>query len=296
HETLSDHLFGAPGRWSVRRCTEPGCGLGWVDPKPRADQIGKLYAGYYTHQANGLGPPRSYATTGARHIAKRVLATVFFWKSAAYRTDYFHLEGMKPGRLLEVGCGNGDFLRAAAAAGWDALGIDFDAEAVAAARSHPGVRAEVGDLLDHHFPNGSFDAIVMNNLIEHLDDPLAEIAECHRLLRPGGRLVVITPNLDSMGHAIFGGDWRGLEPPRHLHLFSVPTLRRAARNSGYRHITAFSTPGGEACRGIMQGSIEIARKCGHRHDESPAEISRRERLMVTLGRPCGEWAVLVATA
>lgn len=295
HDTLSDQLFGAPGQWSVRRCTTAGCGLGWVDPKPLADQIGKLYEGYYTHQAGGEGGQR-YVTTGIKRFAKRALATVFFWKSAAYRTDYFHLEGMNPGRLLEIGCGNGDFLRAAAAAGWDALGIDFDAEAVEAARHHPGVRASVGDLFQHAFPDASFDAIVMNNLIEHVPDPLAEIRECRRLLRPGGRLVVITPNMDSMGHAVFGPDWRGLEPPRHLHLFSVPTLRRAARTAGYRRVTAFTTPGGDACRGMMRGSIEIAEKCGRPHRGKPAEIVRRERLMVTLGRPCGEWAVLVATA
>jgi len=297
HRDLVDHLFDAPGEWAIRRCAAPGCGLGWVDPQPLLGEIGELYAGYYTHgAADGAGGRQSYVTPGWRGAVKRLLGTVLFWKSAVYRTDYFHLGDMPPGRVLEIGCGNGDFLRAIAERGWRATGIDFDAAAVAAARSLPGVEARQGTLIEQRFDEASFDAIVMNNVIEHVPDPAETIAECRRILRPGGRLVAITPNLDSFGHAAFGPDWRGLEPPRHLYLFSPATLRRMARDAGFGRIQAFTSTGGGAVWGLLQASAEIAAKSGRSAPaESAAAIVQREKRAVALGRPAGEWAVLVAT-
>ena len=229
HAGLTDTLFTAPGVWSLRRCV--ACGLGWLDPQPRASEIGKFYAGYWTHDAADPIAAAPHGSGGLRRAIKAVLATLLFWRSVTFRGGLMHLQGLAPGRLLDVGCGNGQFLATAAAVGWNATGIDFDEQAVAAARRLPGVRAEVGDLMDQAFPAAAFDAIVLNNVIEHVPDPVATFAECARLLRPGGRLVMITPNLDALGHRAFGPDWRGLEPPRHLHVF-----RWSRRNKLYQFL------------------------------------------------------------
>jgi SAM-dependent methyltransferase len=139
------------------------------------------------------------------------------------------------GRLLDIGFGNGAFLKLATEIGWSAEGIDFDPSAVEAARSRGlEVRcAGVEDLADE--PSG-YDVITLSHVIEHVYDPPALLRAICRLLRPGGLLWLETPNLDSLGHIRFGRDWRGLEPPRHLTLFSVDSLRFALTEAGFTRL------------------------------------------------------------
>jgi SAM-dependent methyltransferase len=74
----------------------------------------------------------------------------------------------------------------------------------------------------------------MNHVIEHVHDPVSMLKECHRILKEGGRLVAITPNIRSWGHRIYQRAWRGLEPPRHLQIFSRPSLTASAVQAGFR--------------------------------------------------------------
>src|SRR4029077_7623960 len=139
-----------------------------------------------------------------------------------------HLPAPRPGqRVLDVGCGNGDLLARLQARGWDAVGIDLDEKAVREAKSR-GLDARVGQLADQHFPDASFDAITVSHVIEHTAEPGLVLKECARILRPGGRLVVLTPNPRSWGHARFGEAWVCLDPPRHLVLLNRDNLRSLA--------------------------------------------------------------------
>jgi 2-polyprenyl-3-methyl-5-hydroxy-6-metoxy-1,4-benzoquinol methylase len=296
HEGLTDHLFGAPGRWSIRQCRSDRCGLGWVDPKPVVSDIGKLYETYYTHagtaserEASGSAqiPPRS--------ALKRLLGILLPWQSAQFASGLLHLEDLPPGRLLEMGCGSGNFLAAAAAHGWAAEGMDFDEKAIAAANVLTGVTARVGDLDDPALVDGRYDAIVMNHVIEHLPDPVHAFARCAALLRPGGRLVMVTPNMAAQGRDIFGPDWRGLEIPRHLHLFTAASLRRLAGEAGFSSIQCFSSIGGHETAFMVELSSEIARKAGRTPPQAKVRQMRiRAALASLLGGVRGEFVVLVA--
>jgi SAM-dependent methyltransferase len=149
--------------------------------------------------------------------------------------------------VLDVGCGNGQFLYDARRLGWKVLGLDPDATALVHAQQH-GLDVILGDitrLAEHH---ACFDVITLSHVIEHVHDPVALLLACHDLLRPGGRLWLETPNLASMGHARFGQDWRGLEPPRHLVLFDPRSLPWVLQRCGFnqpttqlRHSPMFST-------------------------------------------------------
>ncbi|WP_394792136.1 class I SAM-dependent methyltransferase [Rhodoferax sp.] len=139
----------------------------------------------------------------------------------------------RPGaRLLDVGCGNGAFLAMAKAAGWQVQGIDFDPQAVAAARSR-GLDVICGGLDQILEQEGTYDCITCSHVIEHVHAPRHWITQMHALLRVGGRLWLQTPNISSRGHARFGPDWRGLEPPRHLVLFTPDSLSKLLEESGF---------------------------------------------------------------
>lgn len=140
-------------------------------------------------------------------------------------------EGLSP-RLLDIGSANGAFLLEMGAAGWQAQGLEPDAEAVRVARK-AGLSVEQGLLTGTTFPEGAFDAVTMSHVIEHLHDPHKTLRLCRRILRPGGVLWIATPNLLGTAHAHFGPDWIGLDPPRHLILFSPEALKNAVRQAGF---------------------------------------------------------------
>lgn len=91
----------------------------------------------------------------------------------------------------------------------------------------------LGTLESQRYPDGSFDAVVMSHVIEHVHDPEGLLRECRRILRSRGQITVVTPNAKSLGHRVFGADWRGLEPPRHLQVFTPLALRTLAEKAGF---------------------------------------------------------------
>lgn len=100
----------------------------------------------------------------------------------------------RPGRLLDVGCGYGFFLRLAQEAGSDAIGVDLDPQAVEYARARLQVNALSGDLRDFRFPDGSFDLVTLWNVLECVPDPLDLLTEVHRVLKVGGQVFIRTQN------------------------------------------------------------------------------------------------------
>jgi 2-polyprenyl-3-methyl-5-hydroxy-6-metoxy-1,4-benzoquinol methylase len=252
-------LFGcAPGHWQLQRCT--ACHTSYVDPRPTPQSIARAYQTYFTHTADAL-PAQPGSTPPARRWGYWAKACVNGYRNARWGMALApssawgrHLIGLvwpmrsltialmrhlpprppRPGaRLLDVGCGNGDFLDRARAAGWQVQGVDFDAQAVASARAK-GLDVRVGGLDQLLGQVEAFDCVTCSHVIEHVHDPARWLKDMHTLLRADGRLWLQTPNINSIGHAHFGPDWLALDPPRHLVLFTPASLTALMEQCGFQ--------------------------------------------------------------
>ncbi len=242
YERISDLLFNAPGTWRLVHC--PKCGLAWVNMRPMVNEIEKLYNRYYTHE---IDPHPSVSSPLWKKIKLTLLSNSFGYNNIVdgvslrwlgrvlifvpllnniVGTEIMFLDGRKKGRLLDVGCGNGKFLRLMKDLGWDVTGIEPDSKAADIAREQVGGNVIVSTLEKAYFPDQSFDAITMSHVIEHVHNPRSLIKECYRILKSNGKIVIITPNVESLGHRIFKDYWVSLEPPRHLQLFSLKSLEK----------------------------------------------------------------------
>ena len=129
------------------------------------------------------------------------------------------------GRLLEIGCACGFLLVAARERGFEVQGVEMSAWASAHAREAYGLDVKTGRLEAANVPAASYDAVVMADVIEHLTDPRRTLQAIHRVLRPGGRLLLLTPDVGSAVARLSGPRWWGLLDD-HYFYFSRPTLRR----------------------------------------------------------------------
>jgi SAM-dependent methyltransferase len=256
YEGLQDHLFGVPGTWNFNRCSSRQCGLVWLDPMPIEEDIARLYETYSTH-ASGSSFLQSDTSAFRRKIGRALLANGFGYIQEAPNdwTDIVGRLGIKSrffrarvgsnvswldaswcGRLIDVGCGNGEFLVRMRELGWDVTGVEPDPHAAKIAREKYGLPIVLGSLADSDFAPESFDAITMNQVIEHLMDPVSTLKIAKKLLTKNGHLVIQTPNVCSLGHRWFRDRWRGLEPPRHLFLFSLRTLCKTVALAGFKSL------------------------------------------------------------
>jgi 2-polyprenyl-3-methyl-5-hydroxy-6-metoxy-1,4-benzoquinol methylase len=275
YQDLNDRYWGAPGLWSLRKCGNNSCGLVWLDPMPVHEDIAKAYEYYFTHSDSATGSPsegivrRLIRGVKARYLAYAygysksaprsyvgLLAYLAPLRRAEYDFSVMYLRFLPGGCLLDVGCGSGDMLKGMADLGWRAEGVDFDPTAVENCR-RKGLNVRAGSLKDLEYPANYYDAVTMSHLIEHVHEPLDLLIECHRILKPDGRLSLVTPNINSAGHRVYGSSWFHLDPPRHLHIFSVASLKVLLQNAGFRSMKIRTTIRDAA--GAYVGSRSIRR-------------------------------------
>ena len=190
-----------------------------------------------------------------------------------------HLPAKTGGTLLDVGCGSGAFLAQMAALGWRTQGIDPDPAAVASARE-AGLHVRQATLadLDTGQHAGSFDAITLSHVIEHLHDPGGDLRRIERLLRSGGLLWIATPNLEALGLRRFGAAWLGLDPPRHLVLFTRASLEQLVRHAGLEPLP----PPAASPHALQMFSQSTAIAQGRLPDEGPSNGTGRLRALAAV--------------
>jgi SAM-dependent methyltransferase len=168
----------------------------------------------------------------------------------------------RPGRVLDVGCGDGSFLIGLALQGWDVYGTELSASIAATAKQRLGDRVRVEEMERTAHPVASFDLITFWHVLEHLDNPRRALSEARRLIKPDGTVLVAVPNIRSLQAQLFKQDWLHLDVPRHRWHFDPRTLADLAQRCDFeveqvRHFSAEYGP-----FGIVQG---IATKLGGGH-------------------------------
>jgi 2-polyprenyl-3-methyl-5-hydroxy-6-metoxy-1,4-benzoquinol methylase len=243
-----------------------------------ADLI-KAYATYHTHsrRSRGAAELALSALNASCKLASRLLDLSSGLGRQRRQLRTMFIGSAPPGKLLEVGSGSGRFLDRMRRAGWQVQGTDFDPAVAARVKEKYGLRVDVGNLAALRYPADSYDVVAMSQVIEHVHDPRALFAECFRVLRPGGRLVLTTPNVLGLAHRQYGCHWRGLEPPRHLHLFTPTALQQCARTGGFEQIEVRTLSAESA--GIYRASDEIGGMHGVPGRRSaPASVVRSWRM------------------
>jgi SAM-dependent methyltransferase len=242
------HPDAPDGMSHVLQCRR--CGLRRLNPRPGPDDIGAYYStGWYNAFAGRPRSPRhqrfwdlmrdAASRPADASLASR-LARPFLGPLARHQFDMnVELDGRRGLRVLEVGSGFGDVLIYLKSRGCEVLGTDLAPSAAEVGRAN-GVEIRIGNLADLRLPAESFDFGLMCHSLEHVPDPNVEIAELHRVLKPGAQLQIAVPNGAAVRLAMDGPDWWHFSHPLHFWYFDEASLRELVRKHGFEPVSTAS--------------------------------------------------------
>jgi SAM-dependent methyltransferase len=240
-----DLLYDKKELYTYMKCTQ--CGAVYQHPMPDSKTISSFYPDVYYEEIN----KKKYSMVKQSVLRYKYnyshIKVPFYLKILAPIVSLFYYKSSIPykpdSKGLDIGCSNGQYISSMNTLGWQFEGVEFNSVAVTLCRK-AGIKVFHGELRSANFKDNSFDIVSARHLIEHIPDPNDIIKEISRLLKPGGRLVIITPNSNALGRKWFGLNWFPDEIPRHLILFNKKNLNLIARKHNLHptKIKTFSTP------------------------------------------------------
>jgi len=222
----------------IHRCRH--CTVEFLFPQPDENQLKQLYSESY-YAAWGLSGQLENESTRAMKTATFRLRLALIRR---FLPDHSGLGVGGPNptpapakpRILDVGCATGYFLQLAATEGFQPFGVEYSSYAAARARLALGADAIFqGTLEEAVFPNGSFAAIAMSDLLEHVKLPVTTLQHAESLMAPGAVLLIMTPDTGSLSHTIMGHRWTHYKP-EHLFYFNRRSLAEVAKRANLRII------------------------------------------------------------
>ncbi len=237
--TRFDKYFGTQKTYQCK-----DCGLSCIDPLPGPAKLENHYDKDFFERFD-------YVQSG------------IMWEKF-YELNLAYIERIKnKGKLLEVGCGLGHFLKIARNRGWEARGVELSEFASSYAIKNFGLNIYTGTLEDAKFCDNQFDAVILWATLEHLVDPLKQLFEISRILKPGGLLAFSVPNHNYLMARLYGMQNHDMLYGGHLYHFPMKTIKLLLDKSGFIGLRRMVIFGGNAkkdwSRDIMQF---IARKIG----------------------------------
>ncbi len=213
------HLPGLDA-FALVQCTQ--CGLIYLNPRPTPQAIGVFYPQDYA--------PFRPAIEDERWALMRWMRRRKLQRRRALVERYSRT---RRGRVLDVGCATGLFLHEMSQAGWHAQGVELTPGAAEYARSRFGLEVFTGQLEEASLPEATFDAVTFWDVLEHTFSPRRTLERSAALLKRGGIVAINIPNWESIERRVFGAQWIGLDPPRHLYVFPRATLTALLEQTGF---------------------------------------------------------------
>jgi 2-polyprenyl-3-methyl-5-hydroxy-6-metoxy-1,4-benzoquinol methylase len=222
-DRIWDDRYGSPGMFSVLRCDS--CGQMVTDPPLTEDDLPALYSQYY--------PRRHVDLQALEAEAAAVLAPNAAEKRHQQGTDNQGHYRVKPGqKVLDIGCGSCVSLLEVRNLGGTPFGIETDPN-VRAIADHFDLNVHIGNIYDKPFPEETFDLIVLNQVIEHVPEPLEVLRAVRQRLKPDGRVMLAFPNTGSLNRRVSGRKWINWHIPYHLHHYNKTSFPKIAEKAGY---------------------------------------------------------------
>lgn len=191
------------------------CGLVFLNPRTTENEIGKFYSvNYYDN-----------AVTKFENIFCDFLNRAKLNRIQKYK---------KKGRILDIGCGNGDFLSIFSPDKWELYGIEPNPIGYALTNRQFKVNKLNKTLRESKFPTNFFDVITLWHVLEHIYDPNEELREVSRILKEDGILAISVPNINSFGFKICKNRWFHLDSPRHHYHYDPETIRKVLNKNGFQ--------------------------------------------------------------
>mgnify|MGYP000695867692 CR=1 FL=1 len=251
---VSDPARVATEQWVLVRCRR--CGLTYLNPRPTKDSIGAYYpAQYYAFADNpsqGRFSKWQAILSRAKRLTKQWLRRRRVTYSFANRLLSRDAVGdpiveiigfVKPGKVLDVGCGAGSYLDRLKSLGWETYGIEINQAGADIARGK-GHKVWIGDASSAELPRSFFDVAVLSHVLEHLFAPREVLIRIREAMASGGIVIVDVPNWESPWSRLFGQYNWALDLPRHLYHFEQATLLKLVSGVGFtvRCCTTRATP------------------------------------------------------
>lgn len=244
-----DYVFGCTDDlFCLNRCGS--CGCGYLSPRPARSSIGIYY-------------PREFYWSWEGETSALGWAEIIEKRRTQLEEKAKWLDGLPPGRLLDIGAQKGEFLWFMHQLGWQVDGVELD-ESV----PNPGnMPIRYGDFLEMDFEEDQYDVITYWAVLEHVYEPRQFFEKAARLLKPGGRLVAVVTNLNSIQSRFYQAD----DYPRHLTIFTKSSVQRLCSSQGLK-VTRVHT-GQEIFGGSLNGGfLYLAKRLlGYTSHEALAE-------------------------
>lgn len=215
------------------------CGLAFLSVQPDTDTLVDMYDADYFESDFRCGSEPAAGLGGAES------EKVFAREADAALELISGLTGRTDGRILEIGCAGGWFLKAAREKGWEATGVDISRDAAAFAREKLGLAVFCGELADARFPSAGFDVVYLADVLEHVPEPVAFVKEVRRILADGGHVVVCGPTplnalsrrLGLAAYSLLGKTRSIALAPYHLFEYTPRTIRLLFERGGFEVVT-----------------------------------------------------------
>jgi 2-polyprenyl-3-methyl-5-hydroxy-6-metoxy-1,4-benzoquinol methylase len=218
-------------RFVYRKCTR--CGLVYQNPRPVFHNLRTRYReNYFSYELQNQ--------ENFFHLMKLGLNDIRF--------DRFYCDSGAGRNFLDIGCATGLLLNYVKNKGWNTKGVEICRESAEYGIKRFGLDIFIGTIEEAHLPDKHFDVVHLSHLIEHVPDPKSLLFEVKRILKPGGHMVLTTPNVDGFQARVSGERWRSAIPD-HIYLFAKKTMRVLLERTQFQVVKQVSWGGIPAGRG-----------------------------------------------